>query len=138
MPKLDMGQLVLLIKRKHETQAEFCNQFDISRSTMHKWKAKNGEINEQLMVALCKHFDVNRIELDQNARHIDEQILSECAAKVQKVCDELSVDFVDMDDRVYWTVTLYRQRVAQQAYDDTALRKALSTNVIRIEQGEEK
>jgi len=135
---LDMGQLALLIKRKYETQSRFCEAFDISRSTMHKWKAKNGEINEQLMVALCKHFDVSRIELDQNARHIDEQILSECAAKVQKACDEEGVDFVDMEDRVYWTVTLYRQRVAQQAFDDTALRKALSTNVVKIEQGEEK
>ncbi len=132
MPKLDMMSLIRLIKRDHGTQAAFCDSFSISRSTMHKWKLKNGEINEQLMRALIAHFKCTRIELDESARHIDEQILSECAAKVQRICDEVGVDFVDVEDRIYWICSLYRRRANQHADDDGGLRKALTTNVVKI------
>tara|TARA_Y100000814_G_scaffold240034_1_gene184368 strand:- start:159 stop:623 length:465 start_codon:yes stop_codon:yes gene_type:complete len=141
MPKLDLKNFVTLVTQRHGTQAEFCDQFafpgeprGISRSTLHKWKKRDGEINLSTMRALLKHFDVPRHILDESAREIDEDTLLECVELVQKICKDARTKMPNEADRVFWAVKLYRQRMQGRDPEESSsdMRRSLETTLINF------
>ena len=127
MPVLDFTNLITLITAQHETQKEFCEALQIkgrrkgiSRSTMLKWRRRDGEVDLATMISLCEHFGVERHVLDLGCREINEKILTEC--------------LFGIEDRAFWITRAYRARMA--AKDSTEykkeLKRVLETNVIPL------
>ena len=106
----------------------------IARSTLHKWKVRDGEINTETMDALCKHFNVPRHILDVSVREIDEAVLLECVEGVQRGCEEVGAQMPNESDRIFWAFKLYRQRMAgkEPALYLSDMKRTLETNVVRI------
>ena len=138
MPKLDLKNFVSLVSDRYGSQVKFCEAFilpgetrGISRSTLHKWKARDGEITSITMNALLRHFDVPRHVLDVGSREIDEETLLECIELVQRICEDAGTELPNQADRVFWAVKLYRQRMSGIDLDDSAddMKRSLQTVV---------
>tara|TARA_R110002073_G_scaffold50789_1_gene134061 strand:- start:43 stop:483 length:441 start_codon:yes stop_codon:yes gene_type:complete len=141
MPVLDFTNLITLITAQHETQKEFCEALQIkgrrkgiSRSTMLKWRRRDGEVDLATMISLCEHFGVERHVLDLGCREINEKILTECLFGIQSICEEAGKELSDLEDRAFWITRAYRARMA--AKDSTEykkeLKRVLETNVIPL------
>jgi len=145
MPKLDFTNLVTLVTAKHETQKAFCEELQIrgrpkgiSRSTMLKWKRRDGEVDLLTMSSLCEHFGVERHVLDESVREIDEAVLAECLLGIQRVCEEAGKELPDLEDRAFWITRCYRARMAGKEPTTYVreLKRVLETNVIPLRQSE--
>jgi len=145
VPKLDFVNLITLVNAKHGSQKAFCDELQIrgrpkgiSRSTLLKWKRRDGEVDLLTMSSVCEHFEVERRVLDESLREIDQAVLAECLLSVQRVCEEAGKELPDLEDRAFWITRCYRARMAgkEPAAYTKELKRVLETNVIPLRQSE--